>query len=180
MAARCLTELPGGPDLAVAAAVREDLLARIANVQVHVRSRIEAGLLLGKLRDPAFPVESIGGVQVILPRMVAVDVAGAVVGSERGAPDAEGDEFPRHPVRLAPYAIGQYPVTNAEFGCFMAAGGYAEENEHLWTKGGKLWRRGEPVPGDPDPVDWYMTTLAATQAESSAKLKTRVRAGYHH
>ena len=44
------------------------------------------------------------------------------------------DEKPRHPVTLATYAIGRYPVTNAEYACFLAAGGY--EDEAYWTEGG--------------------------------------------
>ena len=35
--------------------------------------------------------------------------------------------MPRHTVALSPYAIGRYPVTNAEYACFMQAGGYDEE-----------------------------------------------------
>ena len=57
---------------------------------------------------------------------------------------------------LAPYAIGCFPVTNAEYACFVDAGGY--EEERYWTAGGRHWRRGEPVPGEDDPADWWIAT----------------------
>ena len=107
---------------------------------MHPRSHIEAGLLLGRLGDPRFAVER--RACAILPP--AVRIAGGK-GHHRQralAPDslADKDEKPRHDVMLAPHALGRYPVTNAEYACFMAAGGY--DDETLWTAGGRHWRRG--------------------------------------
>ncbi|MCB0151850.1 MAG: SUMF1/EgtB/PvdO family nonheme iron enzyme, partial [Caldilineaceae bacterium] len=132
------------------------LLERMASPAVHLRSHIEAGLLLGRLGDPRFAVERVQGVRVILPPAVRIAGGKATIGSGRWPPDslADKDEKPRHDVMLAPYALGRYPVTNAEYACFMAAGGY--DDETLWTAGGRYWRRGEPVPGEDDPVDWYI------------------------
>jgi formylglycine-generating enzyme required for sulfatase activity len=50
--------------------------------------------------------------------------------------------MPRHEVDVAGFEIGRYPVTNAEWRCFMEAGGYEEE---VWwdTAGAKRWRNGE-------------------------------------
>jgi formylglycine-generating enzyme required for sulfatase activity len=43
---------------------------------------------------------------------------------------------------VAPFAIGQFPVTNAEWALFMHAGGY--EDERWWdTDAAKAWQRGE-------------------------------------
>jgi formylglycine-generating enzyme required for sulfatase activity len=36
------------------------------------------------------------------------------------------DEYPQHPVTLRDYALGRYPVTNYQFGRFVAAGGYKD------------------------------------------------------
>ena len=45
-------------------------------------------------------------------------------------------------VELAPFQIGKFPVTNAEWVLFMEAGGY--EDERWWdTEAAKAWRRGE-------------------------------------
>ena len=60
---------------------QDDLLERLGNVAVHVRSRIEAGLLLGRLGDPRFPVETVNGVKVILPPMVEIAGGVATIGS---------------------------------------------------------------------------------------------------
>ncbi len=91
--------------------------------------------------------QAIKGKQVILPPMVKIAGGEAKTGSgfwdvvlRRGF----GDEFPRHKVVLTDYAIGRFPVTNAEYDCFMKAGGY--KDERYWTEGGRNWRRGEKVP----------------------------------
>lgn len=56
---------------------------------------------------------------------------------------------PQHRVELHAFAIGKYPVTNAEYGEFIAARGY--DTEAFWTAMGWKWQRGrlgqEPVPG---------------------------------
>lgn len=45
-------------------------------------------------------------------------------------------------VSLAAFALGRFPVTNAEWRCFMAADGY--EDERWWeTESASRWRRGE-------------------------------------
>lgn len=50
--------------------------------------------------------------------------------------------MPRHTVEIAPFRIGQFLLTNAEWACFMAAGGY--EDERWWdTDAGRAWQRGE-------------------------------------
>ena len=81
---------------------RQAMLKRLGNVAIHLRSRIEAGLLLGQLGDPRFAVEKVGGVRVILPHMVTIDPVGATIGSDQQDLHANTDEFPRHAVALAP------------------------------------------------------------------------------
>src|SRR5690606_23494741 len=126
LAARCLLESGEEADAARTAQSRADLLARLGSVAVHVRSRIEAGLLLGRLGDPRFPVETVNGVRVILPPIVEIAGGEAEIGSNDSDELADSDEKPRHKVTLAPYAIGQFPVTNAEYACFVDAGGYKD------------------------------------------------------
>jgi hypothetical protein len=86
LAARCLLAQGGRQDLSGfqkpdRSVTQQALLTRLGNVAIHLRSRIEAGLLLGKLGDPRFPVETIKGVQVILPPMVNIAAATATIGS---------------------------------------------------------------------------------------------------
>jgi hypothetical protein len=53
--------------------------------------------------------------------------------------------MPRHTVEVAGFRIGQFPMTNAEYACFLAAGGY--EDERWWnTAAGRDWRRGIGTP----------------------------------
>jgi formylglycine-generating enzyme required for sulfatase activity len=61
---------------------------------------------------------------------------------------------PRHSVAVEAFAIGQYPVTNAEYACFMADGGYAEER--WWdTPDGRAWRSGEGTASGPSGNVWF-------------------------
>jgi formylglycine-generating enzyme required for sulfatase activity len=174
LAARCLLESGAEENHARRARSQADLLRRLGDVAVHVRSRSEAGLLLGRLGDPRFPVETIGGVRVILPPTVPIDGGKATIGSEKRDELADSDEMPRHDVTLAAYAIGRYPVTNAEYACFMAASGY--EDERCWTASGRHWLRGEPVPGEEDPADWWIRTWRRFKADP-AELDRLVAAG---
>ncbi|MFH0755279.1 MAG: SUMF1/EgtB/PvdO family nonheme iron enzyme [bacterium] len=48
------------------------------------------------------------------------------------------DEQPIHPVKLSPYWLGKYPVTNKEFGEFIKGGGY--ENEEYWFDEGSRFK----------------------------------------
>ena len=66
----------------------------------------------------------------------------AIEWSVTGQSGTSTAHMPRHEVAVAAFEIGQYPVTNAEWACFMAAGGY--EDERWWdTADGRRWRRGE-------------------------------------
>ena len=42
---------------------------------------------------------------------------------------------------MAAFELAVFPVTNAEFACFIAAKGY--DDPTLWTAGGQAWLRGE-------------------------------------
>jgi iron(II)-dependent oxidoreductase len=59
-----------------------------------------------------------------------------------GLPDnnflAEDDEKPQRQVYLSAFWIDVYPVTNARFGLFLAAGGY--EQPQWWTPEGWTWK----------------------------------------
>lgn len=175
LAARCLLELGEDADAEQKNVSQTSLLERLGNIAIHLRSRMEAGLLLGRLGDPRFPVESVNGVQVILPSMVEIAGGTAMIGSDDSDEEAEDREHPRHPVELAAYAIGRFPVTNAEYASFLAAGGYADER--YWSEGGRYWLRGEPVPGEDDPADWWIRTWEQFRADP-AELDRRVRQGW--
>lgn len=127
-------------------AVQQNLLEELYNPQVHLRARLQAGFMLGRIGDPRFEPREVNGVEIILPEMVQVPAGRYWLGSPED--DEEGFEV-GHPtcrVELPDFAISKWPVTNAEYACFMRAGGYA--NESYWrTDLARRWLRGEEVTG---------------------------------
>jgi formylglycine-generating enzyme required for sulfatase activity len=127
--------------------VRDDLQADLYSPAVHLRARLQAGLALGRIGDPRFEPQIVNGVKVILPKMVPVPAGKYTIGSEDDTA-AYDDEKPQHPAELAAFTIGKWPVTNAEFACFIEAGGYKDER-HWKTDLAKRWLAGEDVTGGP-------------------------------
>jgi formylglycine-generating enzyme required for sulfatase activity len=152
LAGRCLDEA-GLPPLAQSGVkaetkrkVQQDLLADLYNPAVHMRTRLQAGFVLGRIGDPRFESREIHGVKVILPQMVIVPGGKYLIGSNKGEEDSLNDEHPQHTVDLPAFSIGKWSVTNAEFACFMEADGY--ENEMYWDSDlAKRWLKGENVSG---------------------------------
>lgn len=133
-ALRGMERLTGTPRLE---ALRAALLKRSRDPAVDLRLRIEAGEVLGDLGDPRFEERVGPHGRYLWPRQwVAVPAGRYVIGSE----DGSDDEKPLTPVDLAEFSMAFAPVTNAEFRCFIEAGGY--EDERWWSgETAKLWRR---------------------------------------
>ena len=121
--------------------------------QVHLRARVAAGEALGRVGDPRFRELRVGGARLLLPPLVALPAGSFKMGSSawevwqlaRGGLSAK-DERPRAPVTLPAFLIGQFPVTNAEYACFVADGGY--HDERYWpTEAARAWLRGEETEG---------------------------------
>jgi len=153
LAARCLTEAGIAPPARLKRQAQDDLLREIGDRRVHLRARIAAGEALGRLGDPRFTEIEVQGRRVILPPLVPIPAGPFRMGSTflhvlrlvlRGF--QAQDELPRHTVNLPTFYIGRFPVTNAEFACFVEAGGY-EEKRYWPTPAGRAWLRGEEVEG---------------------------------
>lgn len=126
------------------------------------------GLALGAVGDPrltplSLPGRGVGGegrlpspetgegsgVRVILPEMIPIPSGPFRMGTSPAeaeklkAQNAEAwdDEKPQHTVFVSEFAIGKYPVTNAEFRAFVEAKGY--EQEKYWSADGWRWRTGQ-------------------------------------
>jgi formylglycine-generating enzyme required for sulfatase activity len=112
LAGRCLYEGQAKVDQTVRQAAIDSLLLALADPAVALRVRIAAGEVLGNLGDPR-PGE-----------MVVIRAGKFIMG--------EGKE--QHKLYLPAYRLGKYPVTNAEYGQFIAAGGYRDRR--WWTKAG--------------------------------------------
>ena len=121
-------------------AVAEALLDVYNNdVQDEPRhAALEALLLLGREADL---------------EMVAVAAGEFLMGSVKQDQFADNDEKPQHKLYLPAYVIDRTPVTNAQYGRFMAAGGYA--NSAYWpeAEAAGRWKGGNYIDYNDKPFD---------------------------
>ena len=120
--------------------LRWALVDRSRDPAADLRARIAAGEALGELGDPRFKrCKSAEGVAYLLPPMVRVPGGRYWIGSDEGS---YPDVLPRQEVEVETFWIGQFPVTNAEYACFIAARGY--EDPRWWVgEAAQRWWRGE-------------------------------------
>lgn len=135
------------------AAMLDDLLAalvaRSRDPDADLRHRIACGATVGDLGDPRFAPRPGPHGAYVPPTLVAVPAGAYPIGEDEplgwSVLDVRGStakHMPRHAVAMAAFEIGQFPVTNVEFACFMAAGGY--DDDRWWdTEDGRRWRRGD-------------------------------------
>jgi len=153
LAGRCAAQGRVGERLSEALVdeLRWALVARSRDPEADLRARIACGLVVGELGDPRFDRrEGPHGVYLMPP---LVEIAGGVypIGEDEpiewtlpgmGEATVETAHMPRHEVEIAAFRIGRFPVTNAEWRCFMEARGY--EEERWWeTEDARAWQRGE-------------------------------------
>jgi formylglycine-generating enzyme required for sulfatase activity len=121
------------------------LQARSRDPEADLRARIAAARALGDLGDSRFERRSGPHGDYLSPPMLAIDAGSYPIGSDEGL---EADEAPAHQVALAAFAIGRFPVTNAEWRLFMDGGGYREAR--WWhSEASKRWQRGEGIADGP-------------------------------
>jgi len=81
---------------------------------------------------------SVPGLPLNLPDTIRISAGPFWMGSSLHDPDAHDNEKPRHQVDLPAYKISRYPVTNAQYACFLAhnpdhqAPHSEEERDHLY------------------------------------------------
>ena len=129
--------------------LRWALVDRSRDPGADLRERIAAGFVWGDLGDPRLSRRVGPHGDYLLPPLVTIPGGAYPIGDDApiawSAPGASGTSeahLPRHAVPIASFQIGVTPVTNAEWACFMAAGGYGDER--WWdTDDGRRWQRGE-------------------------------------
>ena len=129
--------------------LRVALIERTEDPAADLRHRIACGYVLGDLGDPRFErCEGPHGAY-LMPPLVKIPAGRYPIGDDEpiawawtGGSGTAADHVPRHEVEIDAFRIGRFPVTNAEWACFMAAGGY--EDERWWdTADARRWQRGE-------------------------------------
>jgi formylglycine-generating enzyme required for sulfatase activity len=119
--------------------IRRELITRTQKKTADLRAKIAAGEALGIIGDPRFERKSGPYGEYLMPPMVEIPGGTYPIGDDEGEYDREK---PAHTVELDSFQIGRFPVTNAEYKCFLDAKGY--EDEQWWdTEEAKAWLRGE-------------------------------------
>ncbi len=95
-----------------------------------------SAVLPKRLADFGFSLHNFGGVEAILPPSCPVPAGEFLMGSDpRQDPEANEQLEPRWRVRLPNYSIARFPVTVAEYACFVRYSGKAPrwKGEDAWT-----------------------------------------------
>lgn len=110
--------------------------------QLPITLRAEAGRLLGELGDPRRGVTTLReGKYQGLPDIdwVAIPHGSFYMGSAEDDEQARDNEKPQHEVLVESFQLSRYPITNAQYACFVQAGGYQTERYWQLTKAGLIW-----------------------------------------
>jgi formylglycine-generating enzyme required for sulfatase activity len=131
--------------------LRWALVRRSRNPEADLRDRIACGFAVGDLGDPRYERRTGPYGEYLWPPMIEVPGGTYPVGDDEpfeysvaltGETGTATDHVPRHEVAIAAFRIGQFPVSNAEWQCFIESGGY--DNERWWgTTDAIRWQRGE-------------------------------------
>jgi formylglycine-generating enzyme required for sulfatase activity len=114
--------------------LRWALVERSRDPEADLRDRIACGYAVGNLGDPRFERRVGPHGEYLLPPLVEIPGGTYPVGdnepiqwSAPGTSEFASAHIPSHEVEIEGFRIGQYLVTNAEWRCFMEAGGYDDE-----------------------------------------------------
>lgn len=139
LAARCAASGEVNVDPHLKREIQQALIERTQDMSADLRARIAAGEALGTLGDPRFERKTGAHGDYLLPPLVTIPAGTYPMGDDSSRYDFEK---PAHTVELTAFQIGVFPVTNAEYALFMAAGGY--EDEQWWdTDEALAWLHGE-------------------------------------
>jgi formylglycine-generating enzyme required for sulfatase activity len=120
--------------------IQEALGKRMIDTTTDFRVRIASGRALGKLGHPDLKKNrGQDGAVYLTPPIVKVACGTYDIGRDKPVHTYEG---PAHQVKVGEFHIARFPVTNAEWACFMRDGGYREPR--WWkTQAAEDWRTGD-------------------------------------
>ena len=150
--------------------LRQALLARSRDPGADLRLRIEAGLVLGELGDPRYEERQGPHGRYLWPRQWAKLPAGRYrIGDDQAPYD---DEKPETEVELQAFEVAFSPVTNAEYRCFVDAGGYRDEQ---WWQGetARRWLK-QGLRNDAE-IERWRGELAEIRSDCEAWIAARSR-----
>ena len=121
------------------------LVRRSTDPAADLRARIAAGRALGELGDPRLVAGHGPDGDYLMGPLVSLPGGSFSLGEPDdggGSGASEQSHHPEHIVRVAPFAIAVFPVTNAEWRSFLRGAGY---DDPRWWPGAaaERWRRGE-------------------------------------
>jgi len=190
LAARCVLESGAIIGATTIETVKACLKNDLQNQRVRLPARLAAGKMLAKLGDPRLQtwrgeVELTEGKKVayIAPDWLDVPAGGFQMGTnpkqrillllQRAQPTS--DELHPHLVSLSAFKMARYPVTVAEYRCFIDAGGY--ENDSYWKEDNSLRWRNAPLPFEESYQYQYIRTLRENKEAILKQVDVWVRQG---
>jgi formylglycine-generating enzyme required for sulfatase activity len=123
--------------------VRQALIQTMANTQISVGRRVEAGKALGDLGDPR------PGVCTLPPAMVRIEGGRFVIGNPKEQAKYD-NEINDQPMTVATFELARYPITNAQYKLFIDNGGY-EIDAPWWDEAAREWLQKQ---GIQEPQEW--------------------------
>ena len=139
LAGRCVAATDVQVNTTTVEMIQSALLTRLEDPDADLRARMAAAAELGKVGDPRWTHHTGPFGDYLLPPFVEIPGGDYTIGDDEGQFE---NQKPAHTVSIAPFEIAAYPVTNAEYALFMAAGGY--EDEQWWQTGAaRAWLHGE-------------------------------------
>lgn len=134
LAGRCA----GAVDVTISQPIQElvqmALVERLGDSQADLRARIAAAEVLGKLGDPRWTRHTGSHGDYLLPPFAEIAGGNYIIRYDV----SQHTDKPTHSITIEPFEMAIYPITNAEYGLFMEAGGY--QNERWWqTEAARDW-----------------------------------------
>lgn len=190
LAARCILESGVKIGEAVTERVRKRLQRDLENLRVRLPARLSAGNILAKLGDPRLlkqrneiELTDEKKISFIAPAWIEIPAGNFQMGTtpaqswllKRQRVTVDSSEQPAHSVQVSAFKMARFPVTVAEYRCFMEAGGY--QNDAYWQEEISLRWRNALSPFEESYQYQYIRTLRENKEAILKQVDLWVRQG---